>query len=646
MALVTALLPIVSAKVGELLYKKIEDADINSKVKKFLGSKFNNPIIEKFKSSRKLKKLGSEKEFLKNKLDFETERLNKLNQIEADYKDITKQTKKVTKLKEDINRVDSLINQELESQIDNESNLETDLTDLQTLDVEKNVNETLQSSLLDNLDEKEKQSQDALSNLQPNTNEVKVKSKKRRSIKTTSSDNKYSPKNLSGALPIKKSRNIKKQLGRPIGSKNKSKFLPEQEEISSDGKEERNLERPSFIDSIRDNSFSLGSLVGSSNNNIEEVDIQKSINKKLLVNSNEQLEELEKVNKNLKDLNKNLANSSGGTTFLGGGLGKIASMIGKLGVATAAIGSVVAGGKAIYDTATEFFSKKKDLKEKLEKGEISQEEYDKETSKNNTKTASKAGVGVGGALAGAAAGAAIGSVIPGVGTVLGGIIGAGLGAFGGIEGGGILGDYLNEKKEKEENKNLLDVPSPVVSTSEKEDKTPKSIYNIENYNKYGSTSEVENKSETLAKNKNEKKEKEENKNLLDVPSPINNSSNLKTTFESSSKTSQERINETRMKRINALTQNQSISDSSYNSDVSIQESNLGAKEVLGQIKNYDNFKEKKDIEYQNKISPPSPPPSPASNTTIIRTESPSNSGRNDFQIDDNISAQLRYTVNN
>ena len=612
MAIVSALIPIISGKIGEYLYDKVEnvvgDLDIKRKVKTFLGSKYQNPLIEKIKNSRRLKQLNKDKELLNKKLDFENGKLEKLNNSDSDAKIISKQVKKVSNIKKELNEIDSLANTELEQRINDEEYLENEINSLNALDAESEINEAHQKSLIKGVEAKE----DHPSNL----NKALEKSSKKKSIDNIKSKKKNQSNNsplssIESLAPSKKSRNITKKLGRPLGSKNKSI------------KESFEHDSTRSLDSIKESSFMgpVSSLTG------EDQEYQQIINKKLLKNSTEQLEELEDVNKNLKDLTKTISklensplsnlkdtltsNPMGGPKSKMNKFVKGANMGGKL---LGAAGLIFEG----YNQYGEYQEEEDQNKQKLERGEVSKEEFDKLESKKKYKATGKAG----GTLGGSALGGAIGQLlipIPGVGFVIGAALGGMLGKSLGEKGGELAHEQLNKD------------PLPPIDPEPKITNT----YNIQNYNTLAE-SELDDEEESY-KSKSKTKQKLKKKDLK-MPPIIEDKSNIK--FEQTNKFSQDRINYYRDKRartLNNISTSEEIAPVAFNENYSTN--------INSRIKEYDKEKENKQVETQKRINESSNVTNQAANSTIINNYNQSSGSQQQFKVEDDISASIRYSIN-
>lgn len=261
----------------------------------------------------------------------------------------------------------------------------------------------------------------------------------------------------------KRIRNTTKPQGRPTGSKDKVKRKGRQYGDEPQSSSSILTEGPAAEFATSSKGFGVsGTLLP---NSLDPVNVEQAVtgasptDKKLLkltnllfVTSKEQLEQLEEMNKAIKNLD-----TGGGIVSdvlkAGGaaaGAKQAAKTIAKTALkhapaVTKAVGKLAGPAAAAIEAgmaAYQYNEESKDLEARYKKGEISKEEMEQGKHQSAYRNTGKAGGAIAGMAGGAAAGAAIGSIIPGPGTAIGGIIGGAYGAWKGGQLGGQLGDKL------------------------------------------------------------------------------------------------------------------------------------------------------------------------------------------------------------
>lgn len=394
---VAALLPILAGKISNAIYakanEKLSRLDVKQKAADFLKRKLELSSVNTYVKD---KSLANKKKLLEEKLKLSLISLKKLKD---------KGSKNIIFL-EKLEAIDAIEEQ------------------ISIIEDQQAKKQRQQIKVQEALDKR-------LSTLSPSKKDaVNLEAPEAKKLKSASS--------IFTSAPQKKSRNIKKTLGRPPGSKNKGKS-------GSDSSSLLDATRSSFgeiknfksdnLELESDSRLGISSQFKSKEGNKEIPLKGLKLTSMLLFNSIKQIDELEDINKNLGKLNKNINGVKGGSllnSFKSSGPKNILKSALILAPKIIKAGGLIAAAFEVVSSVMDYGFTEKDLKKKLNEGEITQEQYDKSHKKNIYKNAGKSS----GVVAGATAGGLLGSaILPGIGTGIGIMLGALAGGYFGKKAG-------------------------------------------------------------------------------------------------------------------------------------------------------------------------------------------------------------------
>jgi len=417
--MIDALIPLIAGKIGEKVNEKvrskISDLDIKDKAKSFFQKKYQESNLYRKQQENKDKQFIKKKDDYEKQLQKELENLKNLKDKGANQSKLIAQLEKLSELEDKISEIEDF---KIEKERKVKEVQEKTEQKLLTIELQK------QQALLDKL-QKGRKSKNKQTKIDAQTKKIEEIQNKINGVNNQNQDDTNFSFEESPKL------------------KSKSSKTPKTEE-SILGDIETGMENVSVLE---DSNIGFGSSL--TNTDSEEDSILPNeteikgvkLTNLLLLNNKKQLEELEDVNKNLDKLTDKVENMEGGGGLLD--LLKKPKNIAKTALKYAPKmakvgGAVLAGAFEVGGAAIDYNTTQKELKTKLENGEITQEEYDQLSKKNKYKNGGRAG----GALAGAAAGAAIGSFVPIIGTAIGAGVGALAGGYLGKSGGEEMADYL------------------------------------------------------------------------------------------------------------------------------------------------------------------------------------------------------------
>lgn len=401
--MVGALIPLFAGKITDKLIEKSRDKlsgiDLKSKANDFLKRR-----IDKIPAFNEERKNLRKKQALEKQLKTTLEELKTYKSKGADYDTLSKHLAKVKELESQIDDLDYAINE----RINREQKIQEEISKRINSDIDQTFSESSKTPFPKEQKPKEPKLQSSKTTTKKIPKTKKSKSASLNSPQGPLIKNDFKSSSSLFNLPKeKKPRNIKNKLGRPKGAKGRTKDTLSIDPIASSAK---SFGKPSFLES-------KGSML-SPTLNMSEENVSSSIKEiklidLLLINNNLQLEELEKLNKNIDTLSETMESNNSGNLLdlLKKPKGFLKTLIKSPIAKGIGLGAGVAAGVAtigynVVSPQIDQRSLKKQLDEQLASGQITKDEYNKQLSFGKSKNDRKSK----GASTGAAIGLGIGAL--------------------------------------------------------------------------------------------------------------------------------------------------------------------------------------------------------------------------------------------